>query len=319
MYSDHVAETTQSYGTALIGYARAHNHKKIKNVLDLLMSYCLVQSTAYPPISDLDKHLHDLLRHPKIALKNVYDANPQSGEMLRFYLSGYATLRKFYDLRDEEVSMEKGDKPKHRPLARKRLAAEALLAVINSATDSIHGGLYDESRDSVVQVDGLMALLGEALFFVNRTYLVQNSGNCSRANRSIEPKRALTDDQIFCLLKAIEDLQTVTSRVYDQCEEFFQSAIRNAHGTEPPSLQSIFKKTQSNLSASMFSFSMIGSQMLESELPSRSMGSSGILVPVNIKRGWDWRNGLPRDVKGADVLKELRVGLAKQLAMGWTD
>jgi len=170
MFSDHVAETSQSYGTALIGYARAHNHKKIKNVLDLLMSYCLVQSTAYPPISDLDKHLHDLLLHPKVALKNVYDADAQSGEMLRYYLSGYATLRKFYDLRDEEVSAEKEERPKHQPLARRRLAAEALLAVIHSASDSIHGGLYDESRESVVQVDGLMALLGEALHFVNREY-----------------------------------------------------------------------------------------------------------------------------------------------------
>jgi hypothetical protein len=103
--------------------------------------------------------------------------------------------------------------------------------------------------------------------------------------------------------------------VYDQCEEFFQSAIRNSRGTEPPSLQSMFKKTQSNLSASIFSFSMIGSQMLESGPPSRSMGSSGVLVSGNIKRGWDWRSGLPREVKGAEVLRELRLGLAKQLAM----
>jgi hypothetical protein len=170
MYSDYIAETSQSYGTALIGYARAHNHKKIKNVLDLLMSYCLVQSTAYPAVSDLDEHLLDLLQHPKVALKSVFDADTQSGEMLRYYLSGYATLRKFYDLRDEEISAEKGSQPKHQPLARRRLAAEALLAVINSATDSIHGGLYDKSRESVVQVDGLMVLLGEALFFVNREY-----------------------------------------------------------------------------------------------------------------------------------------------------
>lgn len=45
----------------------------------------------------------------------------------------------------------------------------ALLAVIDSAADSIHGGLYDEQRGSVVQVDGLLALLGEALVFVDRS------------------------------------------------------------------------------------------------------------------------------------------------------
>lgn len=55
--------------------------------------------------------------------------------------------------------------------------------------------------------------------------------------------------------------------------------------------------------------------MLESGPPSRSMGSSGVLVSGNIKRGWDWRSGLPREVKGAEVLRELRLGLAKQLAM----
>ena len=56
-----------------------------------------------------------------------------------------------------------------RPIARKKAAATALLAVIASATDNIHGGLYDEQRGAVVQVDGLLALLGEALVFVDRT------------------------------------------------------------------------------------------------------------------------------------------------------
>ena len=94
--------------------------------------------------------------------------DPKAAEMLHTYLTGYATLRKFYDLRDEEINLEKGQKPTMRPNARKIAAATALLAVINSAADNIHGGLYDESRASVVQVDGLLSLLGEALVFVNR-------------------------------------------------------------------------------------------------------------------------------------------------------
>ena len=88
--------------------------------------------------------------------------------MLHTHLTGYATLRKFYDLRDEEVNLEPGQKPRLRPIARKNAAATALLAVINSAADSIHGGLYDEDRGSIVQVDGLLALLGEAMVFVDR-------------------------------------------------------------------------------------------------------------------------------------------------------
>ena len=91
-----------------------------------------------------------------------------AAEMLHTHLTGYATLRKFYDLRDEEVNLEQGQKTRLRPIARKNAAATALLAVINSAADSIHGGLYDEDRGSIVQVDGLLALLGEAMIFVDR-------------------------------------------------------------------------------------------------------------------------------------------------------
>lgn len=84
------------------------------------------------------------------------------------YLTGYASLRKFYDLRDEEVNLKQGEKPSLRPFARKKAATTALLAVINSAADNIHGGLYDPESEAIVQVDGLLTLLGEALPFVNR-------------------------------------------------------------------------------------------------------------------------------------------------------
>ena len=96
--------------------------------------------------------------------------DPKAAEMLHTYLTGYATLRKFYDLRDEEINLKEGQKSTARPNARKSAAATALLAVINSAADNIQGGLYDENHGSVVQVDGLLSLLGEALVFVNRMY-----------------------------------------------------------------------------------------------------------------------------------------------------
>ena len=35
------------------------------------------------------------------------------------------------------------------------------------------------------------------------------------------------------------------------------------------------------------------------------------------KRGWDWRKGLPEDAKGEDVLRILRLGLAKDIARHW--
>lgn len=153
----------------MIYYARAHNGRKVKNVLDLLISYSLVGSLAYPPSSDLDNSLKSLVFSPKHSLTQIAELDSEAAELLQTYLSGYATLRQFYDLRDEEKQLKEGQKPSLRPLARKKAAAAALLAVINSAADNIYGGLYDENRGAVVPVDGLLALLGEALVFVDRT------------------------------------------------------------------------------------------------------------------------------------------------------
>lgn len=88
--------------------------------------------------------------------------------MLQFYFSGYAALRSFYETRDEEVYLENGQEPKRRPLARKRAAAESLVAVVGSAADSIYGGLYDPERKAAVQVDGLLVLLAEVLVLSDR-------------------------------------------------------------------------------------------------------------------------------------------------------
>lgn len=141
----------------------------MKDVLDLLISYSIVGSHAYPSSSDLDNNLRSLIFSPKQSLTRISELDGEAAELLQTYLSGYATLRRFYNLRDEEKHLKEGQEPSLRPLARKKATAAALLAVINSAADNIHGGLYDEHRGAVVQVDGLLALLGEALVFVDRT------------------------------------------------------------------------------------------------------------------------------------------------------
>lgn len=87
------------------------------------------------------------------------------------------------------------------------------------------------------------------------------------------------------------------------------------------------KKSVSALSAS--TFSVIGSDMLESARTRStsgsgptSTGSSGVLVPrpgdkdAGSARGWDWRVGLPESTKGEDVLRMLRLGLARGLSVG---
>ncbi|KAJ9301220.1 hypothetical protein DTO271G3_1355 [Paecilomyces variotii] len=319
-YGDRVASESEEYGLALVCYARAHSSRKIKSVLDLLTSYSLVQSRAYPAAADLDEQLRSLISEPKTCLSAIAAVDNEAARILQFYFSGYATLRRFYDIRDEEIDLKEGEKPKHKPLARKRAAADALVAVIRSAADSIYGGLYDPDRDSAVQVDGLLALLGEALIFVD------------------QPTALLTLSQQSTILSAVEDLETVTPRVYAQCEECFRSTLVHYHSYErsstsgsdssasfvlPPSPRTLLKKSVSNATASS-GFSLIGNEMFGSHSRSRSgSGSgSGILVPrpgqksETVQRGWDWRAGLPEDAKGSDILRILRLGLARGLSFG---
>lgn len=130
----------------------------------------MVDSLAFPPISALDPNLHALIFTPEDSLAQVKEIDVTAAKMLHTQLTGYAALRRFYDLRDEDSSLENGRKSMLKPMARKRAAAAALLAVVNSAADNIHGGLFDPDRGSVVLVDGLMALLGEAMVFVNRKF-----------------------------------------------------------------------------------------------------------------------------------------------------
>lgn len=163
-------EKTDKFGLALVCYARAQNRRKVKSVVDLLISYSLVQSRAYPATADLDPELQSMIKDPKACLSSIASVDEEAARILQFYLSGYATLRRFYEIRDEACSLTDGQRTRFKPLARRRAAAKALTAVISSAADNIYGGLYDPSRDSAVQVDGLLALLGEALVFINREF-----------------------------------------------------------------------------------------------------------------------------------------------------
>lgn len=164
--------------------------------------------------------------------------------------------------------------------------------------------------------------------------------------------------QQFTILSAIEDLETVTPRVFAQCEGFFRASMDAYHsgtgsGAEPrlPSARALLKKSLSALTASS-TFSLIGSEMLESSARARSASggsasadstTTGVLVArpheeqgrkrdrnngisaisttttasasaSSGERGWDWRAGLSHDAKGKDVLRALRTGLSKTLS-----
>ena len=60
--------------------------------------------------------------------------------------------------------------------------------------------------------------------------------------------------------------------------------------------------------------------MLSSQ-SSDEMKSNGSIVKTleATKKGWDWRAGVSRDATAEDVLRILRLGLAKDMAKHWIE
>jgi hypothetical protein len=215
--------------------------------------------------------------------------------MLSNHLSGYATIRKFYDLRDEEILLQDGEKPAHRPMARKRAAAHALTVIIGSAASSISGGLYDPEIETVVQVDVLLPLLGEALVFVN------------------QPKRTFTLRHLYDLLAAIEDLDTAPSMIRSQCEEVLSTTLSAAHESSHGSMQ----KSNSNITTASSQFSLIDFT------DGQSAQSSAVLVEGGgvdaSQRAWDWRRGFSKGASGDEIIRVLRLGVAKEIGRAFAE
>lgn len=255
------------------------------------MSYSLVQSTVYPAEKDLDEDLKSMLRNRSDALEERAKVDLEAAQLLGRMLSGYATLRKFYELRDEIAKVE--ETSPSRALTLRKQAAFALVAVISSSGDNIRGGLYDETRDAVVSEDFLLALLGEATIFINQSPSV------------------ISLEQLDIILKAIEDIQAVGSRVYSTCEEFFNLVLASGQGLKGSTPADLMKSTSSLGNST---YMMSGSSLLVSHMQKSIMGGQG-----KVSRGWDWRKGWLANTKGEDVIRKLRLGLAKDLAGLWLD
>ncbi|KAK3685061.1 hypothetical protein B0T22DRAFT_208891 [Podospora appendiculata] len=305
-YGEILARDSHRYGEAMWYFALAHRPNKVREVMNLLISYSLIQSTAYPPSNDLDDHLHRLLTDRNHTLEQCAKQDLEAAELLGKMLSGYASLRQFYDIRDgEDTNLQTAS-----PVARRQQAAAALVSVIASSDDNIRGGLFDQTRDGIVSEDFLLALLGEALVFVT------NPDN-TNVHHGQQATPVITLDQIDTILKAIEDLQAVGSRVYTACDEFLQLVLSSAPGGLKGSTPAdLLKKSTGNVASS---FELSDSSVLISKLQrSLSGGGAGAVGGrAGVKRGWDWRKEMEVRATGEDVMRRLRLGLAKDLAGLW--
>ncbi|KAJ0160900.1 Nucleoporin NUP85 [Colletotrichum tanaceti] len=297
-FAEILAKDSHRYGEALWYYALAHRPGKVREVLNLLMSYSLLHSTVYPPANDLDDHLYRLLNERSQTLERYAKQDLEAANLLGRMLSGYATLRQFYDIRDTEGL---ANMSRYKSASLRKQAASALVAVIASSDDNIRGGLYDETRDAVVSEDFILALLGEALPFVNQ-----------------EPS-VITLDQMDTLLKAIEDIETVNSTIFNATEEFFKLVLASTPGLKGSTPADLMRKSTGSLGGS--SYMLSGSSLLASQLH-RSIsggggGSGSGLSLAKTRRGWDWRTGLTAGTSAGDVLRILRLGLSRDLATLW--
>ncbi|KAI3394752.1 hypothetical protein diail_2281 [Diaporthe ilicicola] len=298
-FGDLLKETCFRYGEAMWYYALSHRPAKVRDVMHFLIAYSLIQSAAYPPAAELDDHLRQLLKQRNATLERLAKQDLEAAELLGKMLAGYATLRKYYEIRDDESL----------PLARRqKSAAAALMIVIASSDDNIRGGLYDASRDAIVGEDFLLALLGEALVFVDHS------------QRGPGSSPLITLEQLDVLLKAVEDIQSVGSRVYDTCKDFFQLVLASApallKGSTPADLM---KKSTEKGSMVLTGSSMLASQLHRSVAGGSPGKSSAVAPKGNAKRGWDWRSGLDYSTSAEQVLRVLRLGLTKDLAKLWLE
>ncbi|KAL2758002.1 hypothetical protein ACRALDRAFT_2098225 [Sodiomyces alcalophilus JCM 7366] len=301
-FAEILAKDSHRYGEALWYYALAHRPGKVREVLNLLTSYSLMQSTVFPPPEDLDDHLHRLLTDRSKTLEEYAQQDLEAAQLLGRMLSGYATLRKFYELRDTPglASMSY-----HKATAIRRQAATAIVAVISSSDDNIRGGLYDERRDAVVSEDFLLALLGEALAFVN-------PGDSEAA-------AVITLDQMDTLLKAVEDIETVSSTVFNAADEFFNLVLASAQGLKGSTPHDLMRRKNTGgagNSSGSGAYMLSGSTMLASQLH-RSVSGGLSRAGGAAKRGWDWRSGMTAGATSRDVLRILRLGLSKDLSKLW--
>ncbi|KAG8533761.1 uncharacterized protein KY384_001502 [Bacidia gigantensis] len=299
-YADHVSKNTESYGTMLLYYARAGLETRVRDVLDLLISVSLVRSTSFPSTSSLDATLGVFLNIPCGIFVNIAENDPAAAALLHSLFTGYAALREFYDIRDNEIQ-RKATEDSTMEIARKEAAFRRLITITNSAADNIHGGLYDDHAGAVINVDGLLVLLGEVSVFVD------------------ESTGLLPLAQCLHLLKIVEDLEAVDQSTFDRCDNFYRSTIASYHDqakrlSPPQLLKSMSSKSDTS------SFSLVGDSMLNS-LDSEDMdgNSSAGKSQQAIKRGWDWREGTSKSDTGVELLRRLRGGLARDIAKHWND
>ncbi|KAG0124839.1 hypothetical protein HOY82DRAFT_493631 [Tuber indicum] len=259
---------TTSCGDSLHFFALANDRFSLHNILTKLTTSSLLHSAPLPAPSSLDPVLSDLLKTPTSI------ASP----ILRFELSGYATLRNFYESRDS------GDHPR---------AVKALVAVLKSAGEKLDGGVYDADWDSALEEWMIAVLLGELMPYINPR------------------KRHLGMREAMDVLKVITNFECVRGDVWRRAEEFLQRVLAHKDSQGGGSAGEANGMTESGYIAG----SMISSwESVRDGIDSGLVGAGATAGAV--QRAWDWREGA-EGWKVGDIIRVVRLGIAKIVADAW--
>ena len=128
-----------------------------------------------------------------------------------------------------------------------------------------------------------------------------------------DERQILTLPQMLVLLRAIEDLETVHPRLFSQCDDCLASTLASGQGATAAEPRDLLKKSISDVTASS-GFSLVGSSMQESSRTSKKEARGD-----GKNRGWDWRQSVPADIDGRQLLADLRLVLAKAVGDAWID
>jgi hypothetical protein len=163
---------------------------------------------------------------------------------------------------------------------------------------------------------------------------------------------ALSLSQIDTLLKALEDLHCIGPRIANAAEEFLQVVLASAPGVKGASPADMLRKSKgkgpaagggagggggdmvgsggfgSASGSASSSYVLSGSSMLASKLhrsisagwtTTAEEGRDKMSLGGDVKRGWDWRAGVGVSTTGEEIVRQLRLGLTRDLARLWLE
>lgn len=108
----------------------------------------------------------------------------------------------------------------------------------------------------------------------------------------------------------------MSGSVFTACELCLDAAVEAVHNTSAEVVRKELRKCTDTLTEA--SRKHLLSTVLQEPKGEKARGKGGSTANSDQWRTWDWRRGLTKGIGGHDVLRILRVALAKEISRAWT-